>query len=151
MRTSHARYLLASWWPLGIPVAIGAVAGAAGPWLVPEFLALSSPIDIGSVVRGTAWTLGFAIGGALSGFLIACMVCPPLFRWSSRRNGAPFQVGDAVLILARRWRNTVTTVVEVGGQGGSVRVELGAEARLSSSDWFGEWQLLRVQGDRFGQ
>jgi hypothetical protein len=146
MRASRLQYFMASWWPLGAILGLGAVAGASIPWVVPEFLP-SSPISVRAVASGAAWTLMLSLGGVLCALVLASMILPSLYDWVERRNGAPFRVGDEVVILTGHYRDTVTSVVQVGGQGGSVRVALSPEAAQSFKDWFGRGQLLRVKTD----
>ena len=59
-----------------------------------------------------------------------------LSRFAAWIQGWPFKVGDEVVILTGKHRNTVTTVYEIWEQRGQVRVELGEDLKKSVKDVF---------------
>lgn len=83
--------------------------------------------------------LGF-FAGNIPWLILMAAIC-------RRVNGAPFSVGDRVIVLVGPHTGTATFVDEITrGQGGQPvpRVELGTEAREKYKDHFAEEQLLRV-------
>ncbi len=66
----------------------------------------------------------------------------PLYKARCAKNGAPFQVGDHVRILAGRHKDRVVKVYDTWS-GDSVRVDLGENERKDFKDIFDPIQLLR--------
>ena len=72
-----------------------------------------------------------------------------VFPLCRRVNGAPFDVGQAVIVLKGKRRGTVTTVYELTrGQGNQtvVRVELGSDCSANYNDLFEEYEVVRIDG-----
>jgi hypothetical protein len=118
------------------PFWLAASAGAAVvAWMVFPLLRTS--------LTGFALSLPLIAIGAALGALLAlfpgCFVIGPLMRWAAERNGAPFSVGDDVLILRGQHRGKVLRVYEVWRERGQVRVELGKTERAAVTDVF--WDL----------
>jgi hypothetical protein len=124
------QYVFAHWMKI-IP-AVGAVAFASGIaiwcegfslWLV---LAMVPALPLGALI---GWmTLGPVIH-LVCGFL----------------NGAPYRNGDVVYILVRPHRGRVTTIYDVWDTRGSVRVDLGEQARREVKDVFDDLEVCRVK------
>lgn len=82
------------------------------------------------------------------GFLIAipvgAIVLPPiysLFLWS---NGGELKEGELVKVLVGPHKGEIARVYSVG-QRSDVRVELGEEARENFTDYFEQFELIRVK------
>jgi hypothetical protein len=71
---------------------------------------------------------------AITGGIFFGIFVVPFYRWQGARNGAPFRVGDEVMILSRRHRGRVTRVYEVWEGRHQVRVELGEDAKKAVTD-----------------
>ena len=135
------------------------------PTLLQRFFAYSGPFwlaaGIGAVV--VAWMVfplmqtsltGFTLSlllvgvGAALGFFLAlfpgCFVLGPLMHWAAERNGAPYSVGDEVLILRGKHRGQVRRVYEVWRERGQVRVQLGESERAAVTDVFWELEVCRI-------
>ena len=70
-----------------------------------------------------------------------------VIHFARRINGAPYQVGEHVAVLAGPYAGRISTIYEIcQGQGGQSlpRVELGEEARKKHHDLFDEHRLLRM-------
>ena len=81
-------------------------------------------------------------GSLCAGLLVGWPIIGPLRLDQSYRNGAPFEVGDVVEILAKEHRGRVGRVY-AKWQGDSVRVELGVPLKDQFDDVFFWDQLLR--------
>ena len=89
----------------------------------------------------------------LLGCIVGLFTCWPLTRSvCSKFNGAPFRMGDIVLILSGPHKGKVTKVYETSvGQGGCslVSVELGLKSPTDYSDLFQDYAVLRIDvGER---
>jgi hypothetical protein len=134
------------------------------PTLLQRFFAYAGPFwlaaSIGAAV--VAWWVfpftqtsltGFvfsvlliAVGAALGFFLAVfpgCFLLGPLMLWAAQRNGAPFSIGDDVLILRGKHRGQVLRVYEVWRERGQVRVELGETDRVGFTDAFWNLEVCR--------
>lgn len=93
------------------------------------------------------WVLLIPVAGAL-GFMLAIfpgvLVLGPFMHWASHRNGAPFQIGDQVMLLKRRYCGKVVTVYDVWESRGELRVTLGDAEREAVTDVFGYTQVCRT-------
>jgi hypothetical protein len=89
------------------------------------------------------------IPGTLLGYFVGMFISWPITRAvCSRFNGAPFRIGDAVLILSGPLKGTVAEVYETPvGQGGwnLLRLEIGPKNRKEYSDIFEEYSVLRIR------
>lgn len=74
---------------------------------------------------------------------ITWLIVGPFYYARAKLNGAPFQVGDHVQILAGPHRDKIGKIYSAW-QGGTFRVELGSEAEKSYKDVFSETQLVRI-------
>ncbi len=83
------------------------------------------------------------------GFFLGVFTCAPALVFVCRRiNGAPFAVGDRVLILAGPRRKEETIVYNITtGQGGQplLRLDLGPEMKTIYKDIFEEYSVLKIQ------
>ena len=86
----------------------------------------------------------------LAGLFMGAFARLPIAWLCARYNGAPFQVGDVVRIMAGPRKGTVAEVYEIAiGQGNErlLRLDLGPEERASYGDLFGEYSVLRMPKD----
>jgi hypothetical protein len=94
------------------------------------------------------------IPATLLGYFVGMFTCWPFIRpICSRVNGAPFKVGDHVLILSGAEKRQTAEVYEITvGQGGwnLVRLEFGDERRKTFRDIFEEYSLFRINGEDAG-
>ena len=78
-------------------------------------------------------------GGILFGILIV-----PFYRLQAWRNGAPFHVGDDVMILSKRYRGHLTRIYEVWEGRHQVRVELGKDEKSAFTDVLSHVEVCRI-------
>ena len=85
------------------------------------------------------------------GFLVAILfgwfVLGPYYMIRAKINGAPFEVGDRVRILAGPHRDRIATVYEVWESREQVRVELGEAAKVAVTDLFSEIAVCQALDD----
>ena len=62
---------------------------------------------------------------------------------SARIQGWPFRVGDEVVILTGRYKNTDTRILEVWEHNGRVRVDLGEDLECTGKDVYSAIQMCR--------
>jgi hypothetical protein len=90
------------------------------------------------------WIFVAAIPAGLIGLILGVIfVWGFLCRIAARIQGWPFQVGDEVVILTGKHRNTETTVYEIWDSRGQVRVALGEEAKHAVKDVFCAVEVCR--------
>ena len=118
MKPSRLQFFFAQDWPLRI-------------WLIliPTCCAVASLYYCGwPPGMGLLWLLVIAALALAAGFFLAILVglfvLGPIYCDRAVKNGAPFRVGDRVLILAGSHRGQVSKVYSAW-QGDSIRVELG--------------------------
>ena len=83
----------------------------------------------------------------LVGVLIGFPIIGSIYYARELANGGPFKVGDRVYIIAGRHKGKVARVYSMW-QGGTVRLELGDEAKETFKDIFGGNELLRADDVR---
>ena len=97
--------------PLYFLMAVGAVA------MLSWAASILGPTLSLSIWHITQFIFLMLVAGALGAVLGACpggmVVLSLLYRWVEHRNGAPFQSGDTVIILSRRFPGRVTRIYEV--------------------------------------
>ena len=133
------------------PVLICWVLGAC----VLDVIVLAVPsngvrlIGIASDSQGWMFLILAVTGATGLGFFLGMFTCWPGVRALCRKlNGAPFKVGDCVVILAGPLRGTAAKVEDITkGQGGQdvVWLELGPERRKNFSNIFEEYSLMRIK------
>jgi len=97
--------------------------------------------DALSILEGIL-AIGAAYGlGALLGVLILGRVFYPLVRWLA---GAPFAVGDKVMILRGPRRRKIAEVYAVWEERGQVRLRLSDEESKAVADVFACYEVKRV-------
>jgi hypothetical protein len=142
MTASRWQYFFASGWPLVIW--FGSFAFAFVTVVARLF---GWPTQFDSVGMLLSWIAGI-VAAALSGLLVATVlswvVVRPLYRYRARLNGAPFQVGDHVEVLAGRDRGSVAAIYELWPERRQVRVDLGEVSRASVQDVFAETSVRRA-------
>lgn len=151
MKPTRAQYFFANLWPVRVFVLVWFVGGPvtfaylAGGVLAQGF-PLSNLVNLIIVVFFTVVALVIGLLLALIGLsLLAGILWPllrPLFNARALKNGAPFQVGDHVRILAGRHKDRIVRVYDVWKED-QVRVELGQPEREKFDDIFSDIQLLR--------
>lgn len=125
MKPTRLHYFYAHNWParlwvLAVPFAgAGLMAAALGP--VPD---LATPLSRAArgylLLLALGALLGYFIGGLLGVFVLG-----PLYHHRSQSNGAPFVVGDRVLVLRGRDRGQVLAVMESLDYRGTMRLANG--------------------------
>jgi hypothetical protein len=80
--------------------------------------------------------------GALLGVLILGRLLYPVARWLA---GAPFAVGDKVMILRGSRKRKIAEVYEVWDSRGQVRLRLSDEERKAVADVFSCYEVVRVK------
>jgi hypothetical protein len=95
-----------------------------------------------------AWFLFLLLVAALLGFMLAgfpgMLFLGVLLDWRARRNGAPYSVGDHVMILVGPHEGRVARVYDVWAERGQVRAELGEQERREVTDVYQDVQVCRV-------
>jgi hypothetical protein len=81
--------------------------------------------------------------GVLLAAFAAAFLLGPVYNARAAENGAPYQSGDWVMILAGPHRGRVARVYEVWESRQQVRVDLGDEARGKFEDLFNYVAVLR--------
>lgn len=102
-------------------------------------------------IRGMIWSVLLLIVATLLGLIITgivggALLLEPLYRWRALKNGAPFKVGDTVMILAGPRCGRVARVYDVWPERGQVRVELSESERLTVKDVFSDFAVCRHPG-----
>jgi hypothetical protein len=126
------------------PLKIALAAGVAGmmAWTARTLLSAYRPTFL-----GTVWFVFMMIVAGVLGFLVAvvaaAILLPPLYRLRGVKNGAPYAVGDEVLILAGPHRGQVARVYQVWSEWQGVRVELGDQERDQVTDVFSYVEVCR--------
>ena len=126
-------------WLIGAAVldtlVVFAIAGHSS-WSV-----LIAPTLLGSV----AFAL---VPATLLGWFLGMFTCWPFVsRICTRYNGAPFAVGEDVVILGGRCRGTVTKIYETTkGQGGQtlLKLDIGQEMKETHLDLYDEYSITRA-------
>lgn len=132
------------------PIAISWCLGTVSLWIPMTFTFYHEGVFSIPFSEFATWLSLPVIYACLAGFGFVPGVIP--FAWivlrlCRRINGAPFLVGDRVIILNGPHAGTKTVVYELTrNQGGGVspRVELGAEARRTYVDIVDDYRLLRT-------
>lgn len=112
-------------------------------------------INIASDAQGWLFLILALVGITGLGFYLGMFTCWPWVRaLCCRLNGAPFKLGDHVVILVGPLRGTVADVEDITkGQGGQdvIWLALGPECRKGFSNIFAEYSLMRVgKGEQDG-
>jgi hypothetical protein len=143
VRPSRVHYFYADNWPQRLWGCAAVALSIVGWWHAGGWVAL---------LNGTNWLLAivalvvFAALGLIAGLVVFVPIGIPLYHERMLKNGGPFQPGDTVQILSRSHRGRVSRVY-AEWQGGTVRVELGDQAKETFKDIFHHSELLRVQDD----
>ena len=84
------------------------------------------------------WILVAAIPAGLIGLIFGVIVIWQIIlsRPAAKIQGWPFKVGDEVVILTGRHKNTTTKIYEIWEERGQVRVDLGEELKKEVKDVF---------------
>jgi len=142
MRASRLHYFYAENWPLKL-------------WFVAlPLLFVGISVHEGSIShavledwRSLLWLTGYVVVwlllGLFSALLLGWFVLGPHLFSRGIKNGAPFRSGDLVEILSKPYRGRVARVYSEW-QSGSVRVDLGADAKAGFDDIFSTTAILRV-------
>ena len=128
MKPTKWQYFYASNWPGRIVFTLGtSVFVIAAMWISSPSLELLSQR---SYLISFIFSILCAVVG---GFLATVVLAWPLFgilgTYENERNGAPFQVGDRVHILAGPHKDRVLRIYEIWEERRQVRVELGDEKK----------------------
>ena len=94
------------------------------------------------------WLLLGLVPSTVLGFWLGVFTCfPVVVSFCLKMNGAPFFVGDQVLILAGPHKGVETTVYAITlGQGGEtvLQLDLGPEMKANYKDLFAEYSVLNL-------
>jgi hypothetical protein len=136
------------------PVAVSWLLGACA-LAGAIFILLSREVGLASILSDLRAALFLTFGlflATLLGYFVGMFTCWPFIRpICSRVNGAPFKIGDHVLVLSGPEQGQTAEVYEITvGQGGwnLVRLDFGEERRKSFRDIFEEYSLLRIDGEQ---
>jgi hypothetical protein len=128
-------------WPWRITLLAGGIGMVA--WTAPVLFPAYHSSILGIVwfvcLMIVAGVLGVIVAGVVGGMFIL----GPLYRWWATKNGAPYRVGDEVLILAGAHRGRSARVYEAWSDRGEVRVELGENERRDVTDVFSNVEVCR--------
>jgi hypothetical protein len=141
MRPTRVQRLFAQDWPMRLTLSAGALGMMA--WAAPALLAALQPSFF-----SIAYFVFLMVVAALIGLIVASLAggiffLRPLYHWRGIKNGAPYQVGDEVLILAGFHRNRVARVYELWPERQQVRVDLGEKERRDVTDVFSYVEICR--------
>jgi hypothetical protein len=126
--------------PMKFIMAVGAVVlCVVTVWILAPTLTLS----VWSVARFAGLLVVAACLGAMLGAFPCGMFLGIILNSVEARNGAPFQQGDEVVILSKRFPGRVTRVYEVWPTRHQVRVELGEDERREVTDVFSYTDVCR--------
>ncbi len=123
------------------------------PLMVPAFALLSLRPTFALLLD---WRFDIILAGVLSiawaaGWFISIVVgwpiIGPFYMAAGERNGAPFQIGDQVVLLTRAHRGRVAVVTQVRHERGSMLVTFEGEG-TPRPDEFGDPQVRRVEINR---
>jgi hypothetical protein len=124
-----------------------------GACILDAFLLTAHPngvrfIRIASDAQGWLFLVLAVIGATGLGFYVGMFTCWFWIRpLCCKLNGAPFKIGDHVVILAGRLRGTLAEVEDITkGQGGQdvVWLDLGPERRTKFRNIFEEYSLMKI-------
>lgn len=105
--------------------------------------------SIATDAQGSLFLILAVVGASGLGFFLGMFTCWPWVRaLCCRLNGAPFKLGDHVVILVGPLRGTAAEVEDITkGQGGQdvICLDLGPERRKTFSNIFEEYSLTRVR------
>ncbi|WP_020476038.1 hypothetical protein [Zavarzinella formosa] len=136
------RQFIANLWPIKIwmgvvPLSVPlAVCWRTSPliWLFDDWL---NPMMFAGVMV-LSWAVGW-YGAVIAGWPILA----PLYHSQGLANGAPYQIGDYVLILTRKHGGRVARVYAIWKERDQVRVDLGEDAKEKCEDVFSYYEILR--------
>jgi hypothetical protein len=129
------------------------ICWAVGACIVNAFMLAAHPngvrlISIASDAFGWLFLILAFVAATGLGFYLGMFTCWPWVRaLCCKLNGAPFKVGDRVVILTGPLRGTSTDVEDISkGQGGQdvICLDLGSERRKRFSNIFEEYSLKRI-------
>jgi hypothetical protein len=134
------QWFIADNWParlwMGVVTVPALVCWSAHPlpWVLSHWL--NAALFAGLLVL--AWAVGWFAALIPAWFLLG-----PLYYGQGLDNGAPYQVGDYIRVLSRRYRGRVVRVYELWAERQQVRVELGEAARERVEDMFSYFEVCR--------
>jgi hypothetical protein len=137
MKAAPHHYLVAYTSPFSM--ALGVIAAIT--------LLILGLLDEGALVADfgvLVWIVLAAIPAALIGLILGV-----IFIWgflshiAALFQGWPFKVGEEVVILTGKHKNTVAQIYEIWKERGQVRVDLGEELKESVKDVFGAVEVCR--------
>lgn len=142
MQPTRLQYFVAENWPARIWIVVvpGLITLA---FIFRCWLVFSHPFDGWNLLHALiivilAWLVGF-FTAIVSGW---CVLGPYYFH-RSEINGAPFQIGDRVRILAGPYRDQIREIYEIWTSRNQVRLNLGAEAKDQFTDIYGYIAVCR--------
>jgi hypothetical protein len=144
MRSTLLQRFFAYFYAYTVPAWIGLALGAA---VVAGVVWPSMQVSAADFFGGIVLIVMGAALGILLCIFPGCFVFGPLMRSAAERNGAPFSVGDRVLVLRGRHRGRVLRIYEVWRECGQVRIELGEREHAAVTDVFSDVEVCRVEGE----
>jgi hypothetical protein len=136
------QYIFAKDWPMKVYFAL---AGLVGVWV-----AVSACQPSLLMFRDWHFLLLFLVAIVIAPFLgfflsvpVAFIFLAPIYHLRAKLNGAPFQIGDHVRVLAGPYRDSIVQVYAVWTERNQVRVELDAQAKTDVKDVYSFTQVCR--------
>lgn len=143
MKPTKWQYLFAQQWPSQVVLLGGPILFAAG--VVRSINPTSNDLKDWS---SFTWLLATILISLSLGWFFALIAggCTlgPFYEYRGNKNGAPFEIGDRVRILAGPHRDRIALVYALW-QHGSVRLEIGDNEREELNDIFVPHQILKIQ------
>jgi len=143
MKPTKVQYFCAQQWPTYAWLISFSLCGAGLAVYASDLASLILSQPAVSFWLACLVVLGAAIGW-LCGGIAGAFILGPFYVAVGKLNGAPFQPGDQVQILAGPHRDHVFRVYEVWEVRNQVRVDLGEKAVANFSDVFSSNEICRV-------
>ncbi len=145
MQPTRSQLLFTDDRPIYFLIAAGATVACVwtGSILLPTLTVSACNLYTAVLLMNVSACLGAMLGVFPGGLLLGV-----LLRRIEARNGAPFHVGDEVVILSKRFPGRITRVYQVWSERHQVRVELGDADRENVTDVFAYTDVCRPPAAR---
>jgi hypothetical protein len=144
LAASTSQKFFAGNWPLRILLILGPIVAVG--WTTSLVLP-GMTLTLISIVWFSFLTLVAALLGFMAAVLVAGYILHPLYYVAAGLNGAPYTIGEHVIILAPRHRGKVVKIYEIWGERQEVRVELTDLEREKCTDVFSYFEVCRHTGN----
>ena len=142
MKPTYTQYIFAMDWPLKAFLGLAALLGVVVAVITCQ-PSMAMFHDWQYLLLFIVCIVGTPILFFFAAAPIAAIVLFPLYQIRAHRNGAPFQIGDQVRILAGPHRDRLVQVYAVWEERHQVRVELDGPAKAEFKDVFGYNEICR--------